>query len=137
MRHIVTVTILVLLAAGAASAQTIVQSRGVDARVDYASLADLGPWDDRNYKLNQNDLALLGENEGELSVRAPLFFRIELRRRFGDLPTSGPVQYPRSTRPRFLTEYGGFLIDGVLYRKAQLVDGRFAVDTSQPWMSEE
>jgi len=137
MRHIVTVTILVLLAAGVASAQTIVQSRGVDARVDYASLADLGPWDDRNYKLNQDDLALLGENEGELSVRAPLFFRIELRRRFGDLPTSGPVQYPRSTLPRFLTEYGGFLIDGMLYRKAQLVDGRFAVDTSQPWMSEE
>ena len=119
----------------AASAQTIVQSRGVDARVDYASLLDYGPWDDRNYELNQDDLALLGENEPELTVRAPLFYRIEIRERFGNLPTTGPVQYPRSTLPRFLTEYGGFLIDGMLYRKAVLVGGRFAVDTSQPWMS--
>ena len=137
MRRFVIATVCLVLTAGAASAQTIVQSRGVDARVDYASLTDYGPWDDRNYGLNQDDLALLGENEMELSIRAPLFYRIEIRKRFGNLPTDGPVQYPRSTLPRFLVEYGGFLIDGVLYRKAVLVDGRFHVDTSRPWMTEQ
>ena len=137
MRRIVIVTACFFIFASVATAQSIVQSRGVDARVDYASLAEYGPWDDRNYELNQEDLALLGENETELSVRAPLFYRIEIRERFGNLPTEGPVQYPRSTLPRFLTEYGGFLIDGMLYRKAVLVDGRFEVDTTQPWMSRE
>jgi hypothetical protein len=137
MRQLVIATITLLLGAGAATAQTIVQSQGVDARVDYASLLDYGPWDDRNYRLNQDDLALLGENERELTVRAPLFYRVELRKRFGDLPTTGPVQYPRSTLPRFLTEYGGFLIDGMLYRRARLVGDRYAVDTSEPWMSEQ
>ena len=135
MRKSAIASVIILLVAGAVSAQTIVQSRGVDARVDYASLADFGPWDDRNYDLNQEDLALLGENERELTVRAPLFYRIELRQRFGNMPTTGPVQYPRSTLPRFLTEYGGFLIDGMLYRKARLVGDRYIVDTSQPWMS--
>ena len=137
MRQIALIALIVALCAGAPSAQTIVQSRGVDARVDYASLADYGPWDDRNYELNQEDLALLGENEIELSVRAPLFYRIEIRKRFGNLLTEGPVQYPRSTLPRFLVEYGGFLIDGVLYRKAVLVDDRFHVDISKPWMTEQ
>ena len=137
MRQIALIALIFSLCAGAPSAQTIVQSRGVDARVDYASLADYGPWDDRNYELNQEDLALLGENEIELSVRAPLFYRIEIRKRFGNLLTEGPVQYPRSTLPRFLVEYGGFLIDGVLYRKAVLVDDRFHVDISKPWMTEQ
>jgi len=137
MRQFTIATVIVILCAGAVSAQTIVQSRGVDARVDYASLTEYGPWDDRNYELNQDDLALLGENEIELTVRAPLFYRIEIRKRFDNLPTEGPVQYPRSTLPRFLTEYGGFLIDGMLYRKAVLINDRFAVDTSQPWMSLE
>ncbi|HSN56815.1 MAG TPA: sialidase family protein [Candidatus Sulfomarinibacteraceae bacterium] len=137
MHKLTCTTSLILLAAAIASGQTIVQSRGVDARVDYASLAVYGPWDDRNYQLTQDDLELLGEGERELSVRAPLFYRVELRKRFGDLPTSGPVQYPRSTLPRFLTEHGGFLVDGVLYRKARLENGRFVVDTSEPWMTEE
>ena len=84
MRRFVLSAICLFVLAGAASAQTIVQSRGVDARVDYASLADYGPWDDRNYQLNQDDLALLGEDEMELSVRAPLFYRVEIRKRFSD-----------------------------------------------------
>jgi len=137
MKQLAMNVVIVLLVAASAPAQTIVQSRGVDARVDYASLADYGPWDDRNYQLTQDDLALLGEGERDLSVRAPLFFRIELRERFGNLPTTGPVQYPRSTLPRFLTEYGGFLIDGMLYRNAKLVGDRYVVDTSVPWMSEQ
>jgi hypothetical protein len=137
MRTIVTGFFLVTVMVGGLSAQTVVQSRGVDARVDYASLLDYGPWDDRNYQLTADDLELLGENEIELSVRAPLFFRVEIRKRFGNLPTTGPIQYPRSTLPRFLTGYGGFLIDGMLYRNAVLVDGRYAVDTTIPWMTEE
>jgi len=137
MNRVFFVTALLLVLVGAASAQTIVQSRGVDARVDYASLAEYGPWDDRNYQLNQDDLALLGENETELSVRAPLFFRIEIRERFGNLPTEGLVQYPRSTLPRFLIEYGGFLIDGMLYRDLVMADGRYLVDTSVPYMSQQ
>ncbi len=137
MRKSAIASVIILLVAGAVSAQTIVQSRGIDARVDYASLADYGPWDDRNYGLNQDDLAVLGENERELTVRAPLFYRAEIRKRFGHLLTTGPVQYPRSTLPRFLTEYGGFLIDGMLYRNLQHIDGRFLVDTSEPYMSQE
>ena len=137
MRQFVIASAIVLLCAGAVSAQTIVQSSGVDARVDYASLTDYGPWDDRNYELNQDDLALLGENERELSVIAPLFFRIEMRRSYGNLRTTGPVQYPRSMLPHFLNTYGGFLIDGMLYRKVRSVDGRLAVNTDEPYMSEE
>jgi len=137
MRKSAIASVIILLVAGAVSAQTIVQSRGVDARVDYPSLLDYGPWDDRNYDLNQEDLALLGENELELDVQVPLFFRVELRRQFGNLLTTGPVQYPRSSLPRFLIGYGGYLIDGVLYRGAQQVGDRIVVDTSLPWMLEE
>ncbi len=137
MHRSVITTVCLTIVAVAASAQTIVQSRGVDARVDYAALADYGPWDDRNYQLNEDDLDLLGENESELHVRVPLFFRIELRRQFGDLATTGPVQYPRSALPRFFIGYGGFLIDGVLYRDLTQERGRFVVDTSKPWLTEE
>jgi BNR/Asp-box repeat len=137
MRQHLIISVIIFLFAGAVSAQTIVQSRGVDARVDYASLLEYGPWDDRNYKLNQDDLALLGENELELSIRAPLFYRIEIRKRFANVPTEGPSQYPRSTLPRFLTEYGGFLIDGMLYRQMGLDGNRFSIDTSKPWKSQE
>ena len=136
MHRIPVIAALLLCAAAAGSAQTIVQSQGVDARVDYAALAEIGPWDDRNYQVTQSDLELLGENEAELSVRIPVFYRVELRRQFGDLPTSGPVQYPRSALPRFLIGYGGFLIDGVLYRDLKQEGGRFVVDTSNPWMTE-
>jgi len=76
MRKSTIASVIILLVACGVSAQTIVQSRGVDARVDYASLLDYGPWDDRNYGLNQDDLAVLGENERELTVRAPLFYRV-------------------------------------------------------------
>ncbi|MCP4901447.1 MAG: exo-alpha-sialidase, partial [bacterium] len=139
MHRLVHGMVIAFLLIGVSStvAQSIAQSQGVDPRVDYAALADYGPWDDRNYQLNKDDLELLGENEQELSVRAPLFYRVELRRRFDNLSTSGPVQYPRSTLPRFLTEYGGFLVDGMLYRNIKLVDGRFAVDTKVPYMAKD
>ncbi|MEM8960327.1 MAG: hypothetical protein AAGD38_02515, partial [Acidobacteriota bacterium] len=59
MRHFTFVLALVLLTAGLAGAQDIKQNRGVDIRVDYADLTKLGPWDDRNYDLTLEDLAVL------------------------------------------------------------------------------
>jgi hypothetical protein len=115
-----------LLAAGA-QAQVIVQSRGVDSRVDYGSLARFGPWDDRNYGLTLADLSLLADNEAELSEAIPAFYRIYLRRHFPDLMRTGPAQYPRSGLPRFRLEHGGYLVDGQLYRRAVRRNGRFEV----------
>lgn len=120
-----------VLLVDAAAAQPIHQSRGVDARVDYASLTRYGPWDDRNYALTAEDLALLSPDEAAQSEAIPAFYRVELRRR-GDLPTRGPVQYPRSGLPRFLLRYGGFLIDGKIYRDLHRAeDGRFVVRTEK------
>ncbi|RLE21806.1 MAG: hypothetical protein DRJ65_15235, partial [Acidobacteria bacterium] len=120
-----------------AIAQVIVQSAGVDARVDYASLSEYGPWDDRNYKLTAEDLQLLSPNELELSVQIPLFFRVELRRSTPGMLIEGPLQYPRSALPRFFIKYGGFLINGHLYRSVGLLDGRPVVDLSlTPAMTE-
>lgn len=123
------VPLLALLAAllpTAGHAQTIVQSRGVDSRVDYASLTRIGPWDDRNYALTQEDLSLLAANEAELDDPVPAFYRVELRRRF-ELPSAGPVQYPFSALPQFFLAYGGYLVDGKLYRGAERHGGRFQV----------
>ncbi len=126
MRRLVSV-LLVCLPISAASAQTIVQSRGVDARVDYASLNRFGPWDDRNYALTQEDLELLAANEAELENLIPAFYRVEMRQRLG-LPRTGPVQYPLSDLPAFFLNHGGYLVDGRLYRAARrLEDGRFEV----------
>jgi hypothetical protein len=112
------------------SAQVVVQSAGVDARVDYASLLEYGPWDDRNYELTAEDLQLLSPNELELSVQIPLFYRVELRRTIPDMLTEGPVQYPRSALPRFFIKYGGFLVNGNLYHSTKVVNGRAAIDLS-------
>ncbi len=120
-----------LLAPTIASSQVVVQSRGVDSRVDYASLVEYGPWDDRNYSLSEDDLALLGANELDLSVQIPLFYRVQLRKENPGMLRSGPVQYPRSALPRFFIEYGGFLIDGNLYRDVRRVDGQLTVDLSK------
>ncbi|MEM8960326.1 MAG: sialidase family protein [Acidobacteriota bacterium] len=121
--------VLSLLVATTATAQTIVQARGVDSRVDYASLTQFGPWDDRNYDLNFDDLALLADNEAELASPVPVFYRVELRRTY-DLMTTGEAQYPRSALPYFKMTYGGYLIDGKLHKRASYdhVSGRWAVD---------
>ncbi len=126
MRRLILV-LVVCFPVSAASAQTIVQSRGVDSRVDYASLIRFGPWDDRNYALTAADLGLLADNEAELDNMIPAFFRVELRRR-GELPRTGPVQYPLSDLPAFFLNHGGYLVDGKLYRSARRRDdGRFEV----------
>ena len=75
----------VALGGVAATEPVIVQSRGVDSRVDYASLDRFGPWDDRNYQLTREDLALLAENEVDLHEAVPAFYRVALRRRMPEM----------------------------------------------------
>ncbi len=121
------VLLCALVLGTASQAQTINPSRGRDTSVDYRSLVQFGPWDDRNYQLTHQDLALLAPNEAELTEAIPAFYRVELRRLMPQMLRSGKVQYPRSALPRFLVEYGGYLIDGQFYRKAERRDGRFVV----------
>lgn len=112
-------------------AQEIKASRGVDPRVDYASLVVYGPWDDRNYQLKAEDLAWLAPNEAEQKEGIPAFFRVELRKTWPDLRREGPAQYPRSALQRFWLRYGGYLIDGRLYRATERRQGRWWVDTRE------
>jgi hypothetical protein len=115
-RIFVLVAAALLTASALAAQKPIEQTRGVDSRVDYASLVRFGPWDDRNYDLTQEDLALFAANEADLDAPVPAFYRVELRRTF-DLLDTGEVQYPRSAYPRFITTYGGFLVGGRLYKE--------------------
>lgn len=108
-------------------AQQIVQSRGADARVDYGALTRLGPWDDRNYRLTRDDLALLAPDEEAQTDPIPVFFRVELRRHWPELRRSGPAQYPRSALQIFRQLHKGYLVDGRYYRRAQRENGRFRV----------
>ncbi|MBI2433768.1 MAG: hypothetical protein HYV26_12950 [Candidatus Hydrogenedentes bacterium] len=72
----------VVAGAQEAAAPAIEQVRGVDQRLDYRSLTQYGPWDDRNYQLTKQDLQVLAPNETELRIPIPAFFRVELRKRF-------------------------------------------------------
>jgi hypothetical protein len=108
-------------------AQRIVQSRGVDPRVDYAAFTRLGPWDDRNYLVTKEELALLAPNEHELKDPIPVFFRIELRKLDPGMLRTGPAQYPRSALQIFKMKYGGYLVDKHLYKEAVYRGGRFEV----------
>ena len=102
-------------------------ARGVDRRVDYASLLRLGPWDDRNYALTAEDLRALAPNESDLSDPIPAFFRVRMRQAWPTLPRSGPAQYPRHALPTFRQMFGGYLVDGKIYRELRRVGDRLAV----------
>lgn len=108
-------------------AQPIDQSRGADARVDYRSLVRLGPWDDRNYQLTAEDLALLAPDEEAQTDPIPAFFRVELRRHWPELRRSGPAQYPRSALQIFRQLHRGYRVGGKYYRRATREDRRFRV----------
>ncbi|MEM7582074.1 MAG: hypothetical protein AAF560_01725 [Acidobacteriota bacterium] len=110
-----------------ALAQQIHQVRGRDSRVDYKTLTEIGPWDDRNYDLTQDDLELLAPNEAELKAQIPAFFRVEMRRSIPEMRRTGPVQYPRSALQIFNLMYGGYLIDGKIYNGATLEQGRYKI----------
>ena len=72
----VSVTIAAMLIASCAPsishAQDIDSSRGADSTVDYESLPEIGPWDDRNYQLTAKDLEILAPNESEATSRSTL-----------------------------------------------------------------
>lgn len=113
--------------------ENIIQSRGIDPRVEYSSLTEIGPWDDRNYQLTTADLPLLASNERELRAPIPVFYRVMLRRAFPDMPRTGEQQYPRSALNYFLQRFGGYLIDGRLYQGVSLrEDGRYVVELNSP-----
>lgn len=59
-----------------AQTPVIDQANGVDPSVDYAALAQLGPWDDRNYQLTAQDLLVLSEFEPEAKSPIPAFYRV-------------------------------------------------------------
>lgn len=117
---------LLLTATAAAAQPTVRQSRGVDPSVDYRSLTRYGPWDDRNYQLTAQDLALLPVWEAELREPLPAFFRVAARKAHPE-STHTRRPYPRSALNFFLQRYGGFLIDGRLYRSVERVGGELRV----------
>ena len=55
-------------------------SRGKDLSVDYEELRTIGPWDDRNYALTADDIALLALNEAQIREPIPAFYRVHLRK---------------------------------------------------------
>ncbi|GAB4222682.1 MAG: hypothetical protein Kow0062_21100 [Acidobacteriota bacterium] len=107
-------------------------SRGADPRVDYAALVHYGPWDDRNYRLTAEDIALLAPNEAELRAPIPAWFRVALRRANPELARNPAVRYPLSAYNAFRQNHGGYLIDGRYYRRAFRRDGRYWVDLEAP-----
>lgn len=114
---LVALTATVLVPSSAALAQQVDQARGVDSRVDYRSLVRFGPWDDRNYRLTADDVALLADDEERFRVHVPAFYRIEIRRLYRDEGLDFHL-YPRSALPRFLLRSGGYLVNGSLYRRS-------------------
>ncbi len=107
------------------SAQEVDNVRGVDSRVDYGSMVELGPWDDRNLLLTKEGLALLAANERELKDPIPVFFRVELRKTIPGMLREGNAQYPRSALQIFKLRYRGYLFEGRIYPEAVMRDGRF------------
>ncbi len=133
MKKIMFLCLICLLGGSFASAQTIDASRGADPAVDYAALDRFGPWDDRNYQLTSADIALLSDNEHELRVAIPAFYRVQLRRSFPGMLREGPLQYPHSAMLAFMREHDGLQIDGKYYSKALPENGRWRVVTDEPF----
>jgi len=99
--------------------QEIEQSKGADPRVDYKELVKYGPWDDRNYQITQEDLAVLSPEEEKLDVYVPAFFRIAMRKAWPELLRSGPAQYPRSAPEIFRMMFGGLLVNGEIVNRGK------------------
>lgn len=107
-----------LVLAQSAAAATIDPAQGVDSRVDYEALTEIGPWDDRNYQLTLEDLELLVPDEKEQGGAIPAFFRVALRKGNPFMRRSGPAQYHHEALNIFFQHHGGYLIDGKHYRRA-------------------
>ena len=92
----------------------VVQSRGADSAVNYERLLNHGPWDDRNYALQQADVALLPESDAKILDAIPAFYRVIVRKARPEY--RGDITfYPRSAYNHFRNEFGGYLIDGKKY----------------------
>ena len=85
---------------------------GVDENLDYSLLKEMGPWDDRNYQLSKEDIAILPYNDQQLS-NVPVFYKVEYRKAH---PETGKY-YPRSLYQLFTANYGGLVVDGVWYQE--------------------
>jgi hypothetical protein len=94
-----------------APAVEIVQSRGADPRVDYASLTRYGPWDDRNYDLTSEDIALLPKHDQYLR-RVPAFFKVLKRKEYAAEGYPLIDVYPREIHFEFYYRYGGLMQNG-------------------------
>ena len=104
--------IIFMILSACISQAEIKQSLGVDQSVDYASLASLGPWDDRNYQLTKADLDILPEDD-QFLANVPLFYKVLARK---ENPNMGRY-YPRVLYQTFLIHYGGLVIDGKWYKE--------------------
>ncbi len=113
-----------ILFTGVCMAQPVDSARGIDPSVDYQSLKGYAPWDDRNYQLTANDLALLAPNEAELISPVPVFFRVLYRQENPSTARTGAVQYPRSLLNYYKMRFDGYLIDGLLFNHLDYISGQ-------------
>ncbi len=95
----------------------IEQGRGVDASLDYKSLLNFGPWDDRNYVLTRADLAVLGPKESSITDPIPAFFRVAMRKANPGMPRDSATPYPLSALNAFLMVHYGYQYNGKLYHR--------------------
>ena len=88
---------------------------GVDPTVDYTALSKFGPWDDRNYQLTKQDLAVLPKDD-RFVPGVPAFFKVQKRKEM--IAQGFPLQfeiYPREVNKEFEIRYGGLLQGGVQF----------------------
>jgi uncharacterized repeat protein (TIGR01451 family) len=105
-----------IMASRASDDVVVDPSRGVDSRVDYAALVKLGPWDDRNYQLRLEDLAVIPANDQRVPG-VPAFFKVQKRKEMAAQGFPLDDIYPREFNKEFYYRFGGLLQNGVLHRK--------------------
>ena len=101
--------------------------RGADRKVDYASLVRIGPWDDRNYRLTEEDLAYLPANESDPRSPLPVFFRVAFRRELEKQGYETLSHDPMSALNEFRQRFGGYQIDGKYYGNAVWRDDQYFI----------
>ncbi|MGE4070073.1 MAG: hypothetical protein AB7E72_02765 [Lysobacterales bacterium] len=86
---------------------------GSDPSLDYSSLLKFGPWDDRNYQLSAQDVAILPSND-RFVPGVPAFFKVLKRKQaiLEGFPIEGDL-YPRELDKEFQIYYGGLIQGGV------------------------
>ncbi|MBI2398557.1 MAG: DUF11 domain-containing protein [Xanthomonadales bacterium] len=94
----------------------IEQARGVDQRVDYASLVKLGPWDDRNYQMRKEDVDVIPANDRYVPG-VPAFFKAQKRKEMAAQGFPLYEHYPRELNKDFQYRFGGLMRNGVIQPK--------------------